>query len=216
MVYSIQNSETGELHYIHRDLSNVRQQVLDLETGEPLNGTKVKVRYVKHNNFQIPKKFLCDPNEKETEAQNLYNAGSPPAATTPMDGEGEEKSPRLYKKEDFIKMDGVRNDIILGYQNQTYQLFLIPTLFCCSLGLFFIMLLCESILHCWAHKKNSLNISKIYYFRSPLHLVTSQFCTVCRRENEMKKIEIFQALNKQVLQAARQSKTLKDMSKVIS
>uniref|UniRef100_A0A034VXP9 Uncharacterized protein n=1 Tax=Bactrocera dorsalis TaxID=27457 RepID=A0A034VXP9_BACDO len=109
MVYSIQNSETGELHYIHRDLSNVRQQVLDLETGEPLNETKVKVRYVKHNNFQIPKEFLCDPNEKETEGQNFCNAGSPPAATTPMDGEGEEKSSRLYKKEDFIKMDGVKN-----------------------------------------------------------------------------------------------------------
>lgn len=32
----------------------------------------------------------------------------------------------------------------------------------------------------------------------------------------MKKIESFQALNKQMLKAAKQSKTLKDMSKVIS
>lgn len=93
---------------------------------------------------------------------------------------------------------------------------LIPTLFCFSIGLCFILLLIEGFLHCWAHKKNLLTTSKIYYFRSPLHLLTSQFCAICRSENEMKKIENFQALNKQMLQAAKQSKTLKDMSKVIS
>nr|XP_014089484.1 uncharacterized protein LOC106617042 [Bactrocera oleae]XP_014089485.1 uncharacterized protein LOC106617042 [Bactrocera oleae]XP_014089486.1 uncharacterized protein LOC106617042 [Bactrocera oleae]XP_014089487.1 uncharacterized protein LOC106617042 [Bactrocera oleae]XP_014089488.1 uncharacterized protein LOC106617042 [Bactrocera oleae]XP_036215035.1 uncharacterized protein LOC106617042 [Bactrocera oleae] len=216
MVYSIQNSETGELHYIHRDLTNVRQQVLDLETGEPLNETKVKVRYVKHNNFQIPKKFLCDSNNEEVEEMNLHADCDATADSTPTDGEAEAKSHHLYKKEDFIKMDGVRNDIIFGYQKETYKILLIPTLFCFSIGLCFILLLIEGFLHCWAHKKNLLTTSKIYYFRSPLHLLTSQFCAICRSENEMKKIENFQALNKQMLQAAKQSKTLKDMSKVIS
>lgn len=81
---------------------------MDLETGEPLNGTKVKVRYVKHDNFQIPKKYLCDSNDKETEETTLYDALRSPTVT-PMDSEAEKKSHQLYKKEDFINMEGVRN-----------------------------------------------------------------------------------------------------------
>uniref|UniRef100_W8C8X5 Uncharacterized protein n=1 Tax=Ceratitis capitata TaxID=7213 RepID=W8C8X5_CERCA len=209
MVYSIQNSETGEHLYIHHDVSTIKQQVLDMETGEPLNGTQVKVRYGKHEHFQIPKKFLSDTNiEVKDKTHNL------PCMRLKRECH---RRRQLYKKEDFIKMDGVKNDIILGYEKERYLVFLILTFFCFSIGLYFLLVLIEEVLHYWAHKKNSLNTSKYYYFRSPLHVLSSQFCVVCRSEIEMKKIEIFQELNKQIVKAAKQSKTtLKDMSKVIS
>lgn len=42
----------------------------------------------------------------------------------------------------------------------------------------------EIALHVWAHKKNCQNINPCLYYRSPLHIYTSQFCNVCRDQND--------------------------------
>ncbi|XP_053952835.1 uncharacterized protein LOC128859781 isoform X2 [Anastrepha ludens] len=201
------------MDYTYRPLCSVKHQDFDMETGEPLNGTKWKVRYVKHENFHIPKKYLrvkthtkittfCDDEYSQTDIHVK------PFATATK---SEEKCGKQYKKEDFMNMDGVKNDILLGYTKETYILFLIPSLFYFTLTFTFILLAIEGFLHCWAHKKNSLNTNKSYYFRSPLHLLTSQFCARCRCECEME-IKIFQTLNKQ-MRKVRHSRALKDVTK---
>ncbi|XP_036336997.1 uncharacterized protein LOC118747113 [Rhagoletis pomonella] len=212
------NSETGETDHIYQHRCSIKRQIFDRETGEPLNGTKVKIRYVKHDNFQIPKQYLRGTNTEEIDKTmtSLYHGEYPQmdihVKPIPTENKPAEKCNKQYKKEDFINMDGVKNDILLGYSKETYLLFLIPTIICFKFT--FWLLAIEGFLHYWAHKKNSLNPSKLFYFRSPLNLLTSQFCALCRCESEMN-IEIFQTLNKQMREAS-QSKTLKDVSKVIS
>ncbi|XP_067613231.1 uncharacterized protein [Eurosta solidaginis] len=219
MVYSVQNSETGEMQYIYRDMNSIKLQVVDNETGEPLNGTMVKVRYVKHNNFAVPKIYLRDTTDDQLDTTNTtYDSNSTQHGINvkllSKESECAEKSSPKYKKEDFMNMEGVKNDIILGYRKANYQTFLIPTFFCFKVGFYLILMIIETILHLRSHHKNVLNSNKAYFFRSPLHLLTSQFCGICRGEKEMD-IEIFKMLNKQ-MRGSRQSKTLKDVSKVIA
>lgn len=48
--------------------------------------------------------------------------------------------------------------------------------------------LIELSIHVWAHKKNCRNLNPNIYYRSPLHIFTSQFCIVCRHESSMDQV----------------------------
>lgn len=50
----------------------------------------------------------------------------------------------------------------------------------------------EVALHLWSHKNNQRNTNKMIYYRSPLHVITSQFCAVCRQEREMEQVSKLQ------------------------
>lgn len=52
--------------------------------------------------------------------------------------------------------------------------------------------LAEVFLHLWSHKKNQHNTNTKIYYRSPLHVITSQFCAVCRQEREMEQVSKLQ------------------------
>uniref|UniRef100_A0A7G3AGN7 Putative secreted protein n=2 Tax=Lutzomyia longipalpis TaxID=7200 RepID=A0A7G3AGN7_LUTLO len=71
-------------------------------------------------------------------------------------------------------------------------MFLIPSLFFFfKLTAIFIIFL-ETLLHIWAHRRNSRNTNPCIYFRSPLHVVSSQFCAICRSESSMKRVKMIQ------------------------
>lgn len=91
---------------------------------------------------------------------------------------------------------------------------LLPTFFFFNIYAAMIVMILETFFHFWAHLKNGLNMDKNFYYRSPLHVVTSQFCSKCRYESEAD-ASIFRALNHQ-MRAARESKTLKDVTKAFS
>ncbi|XP_037932564.1 uncharacterized protein LOC119667327 [Teleopsis dalmanni] len=218
MGYTIQNSETGEVDYIYTDDSTtVELPKFDQETGEPLNG-KLKVRYIKHKSFHIPKKYLrgtpCEEFDKQISGD--YNENFPPhdIQVLPVNDKNEKPKSPQYAREDYLKMDGVINEIVLGYNKSSHHLLLIPTLFFFNIYLALLLGIIEMFLHWWAHHKNGLNTNKQIYFRSPLHLLTSQFCAVCRSESEMD-IKLFDMLNKH-MREARRSKTLRNVSKAIS
>lgn len=83
-------------------------------------------------------------------------------------------------------------DIILGCNKTSHRLFLLPSFF-----LFFrlcapVIEIIEIFLHVWAHKKNSQNTDENFYYRSPLHIVTSQFCAVCRNKKQMDQVSKLQ------------------------
>ena len=84
-----------------------------------------------------------------------------------------------------------KREITLGY-NPTHKLFLIPSLF-----LFFritavVLMFCELVLHIWSHWKNDRNTDKTVFYRSPLHLITGQFCAKCISESGMDKLGTIQ------------------------
>lgn len=143
-----------------------------------------------------------------------------------------------YEREDYIKMDGVSSvswpqlygsfdlykltfrlysqlqNIILGYERNSFLLFLIPTLFCWNFFLWALMSILEISLHMLSHYKNSLTMQKNLYFRSPLHVLSSQFCAICRNESGSKYNRTFDILNEQ-MRLAHRSDALKNMAKAM-
>lgn len=43
-------------------------------------------------------------------------------------------------------------------------------------------------LHVFAHRKNATTTNPYVHYTTPLHLITSQFCAICRAEHESDKI----------------------------
>ncbi|KAH8365863.1 hypothetical protein KR093_006693 [Drosophila rubida] len=222
MLLILQNSETGEFEYFYTDAARVKQPKYDEETGEPVND-RMKVRYRKHGNFHVPRHFLrgtiCD--EVENVLANKYQADLDITAKHLTGSEARKAESKLrqptpgYEREDFIDMDGVSTNIILGYErSNSFLLFLIPTLFCWSFLVWALLSVLEIMLHMLAHHKNSLTMQKNLYFRSPLHVLTSQFCAVCRNEYDSKYNRTFDLLNRQ-MRIAHRSGALKNMAKAI-
>lgn len=83
-------------------------------------------------------------------------------------------------------------DIILGCNKMSHRLFLIPSLFLCFRLCAPLIGIIEIALHVWAHKKNSKNTDENVYYRSPLHIFTSQFCAVCRNKAQMDQVSRLQ------------------------
>ncbi|KAM8710515.1 hypothetical protein ACLKA7_017176 [Drosophila subpalustris] len=223
MVYSIKNSETGEFEYFYTDSARVKQPKYDEETGEPVND-QMKVRYRKHGNFHVPRHFLrgtiCDEvdnvlankyqQDLDITAKHLVGADSMRQVEAKL-----KKTRPGYEREDYIEMDGVSSNIILGYKRtNSYLLFLIPTLFCWSFAVWCVLSILEIILHMMSHHKNSLTMQKGIYFRSPLHVLSSHFCAICRYETDSKYNRTFDMLNKQ-MRIAHRSGALKDLTKAI-
>ncbi|XP_033157649.1 uncharacterized protein LOC117139450 [Drosophila mauritiana] len=212
MGYSIKNCETGELEYFYTDTVRVNRPAFDEETGEPNHDQVTKVHFRKHTNFHVPKHYLrgtiCD--EVDDELANTVRHG----AATAIPNRTPKKVTPGYEREDYCQMDGVSNNIILGYNRNHYLLFLVPTLFCYNFVIGATLALIEIFLHMMSHHKNSLTMQKGLYFRSPLHVLSSQFCAICRTESDSKYNRIFDILNKQMRNAHR-SETLKDMAKAI-
>ncbi|KAH8402877.1 hypothetical protein KR222_008484, partial [Zaprionus bogoriensis] len=222
--FPFQNSETGEFEYFFTDSARVKQPKYDEETGEPVND-QMKVRYRKHGHFHVPKHILrgtiCD--EVDNALANKYQGDLDITAKHLVGNEAlkmeqaklKKTATPGYEREDFIEMDGVSTNIILGYKRNSQLIFLIPTLFCCSFIVWTLLAVLELILHMMSHHKNSLTMEKNLYFRSPLHVLSSQFCAICRNESNSKYNRTFDMLNKQ-MRLAHRSETLKNMAKVIA
>ncbi|KAH8305719.1 hypothetical protein KR059_008139, partial [Drosophila kikkawai] len=207
----LQNCETGEVEYFYTDTTRVKRLAYDEETGEPVHD-QMKVRYKKHGNFHVPKHFLrgtlCD--EVDDVLANTVRHG----AATDIPQKAPRKATPGYEREDYCQMDGVSSNIILGYKRNEYLLFLVPTLFCYNFFIGALLAVIEIFLHMMSHHKNSLTMQKGLYFRSPLHVLSSQFCAVCRTESDSKYNRIFDLLHKQ-MRASHRSGALKDMAKAI-
>lgn len=75
--------------------------------------------------------------------------------------------------------------IILGYNKTSHRLFLIPSLFFFPSVAAIILMITEITLHVWSHSKNTKNANPKIYYRSPLHALTSQFCSLCLETKEL-------------------------------
>lgn len=84
-----------------------------------------------------------------------------------------------------------KREITLGYR-PTHKLFLIPSLFLFFRITALVLMFCELALHIWAHRMNSRNKDATIFYRSPLHLITSQFCAKCLSQVGMAKLGLIQ------------------------
>lgn len=99
-----------------------------------------------------------------------------------------------YKGIFFIEL---LQEIILGCNKTSHRLFLIPTIFFFYRFCGVLIAIIEVCLHVWAHKKNAQNKNVHIYYRSPLHVMTSQFCAVCRNRSEMDRVSKLQVKRQQ-------------------
>lgn len=67
-------------------------------------------------------------------------------------------------------------------------LLLLPTLFVYPGLTTIIVAFLEVVIHMWAHKKNKTLTNKNIYYKSPMHIVASEFCAKCRDERTMDKV----------------------------
>lgn len=99
----------------------------------------------------------------------------------------------LYVVRNFERMKFHHlQEIILGCNKTSHRLFLIPSLFIFTRIFAPLILLIEVYLHVWAHRKNSRNTNANIYYRSPLHIITAQFCANCRNHSEMEQVSRLQ------------------------
>lgn len=151
------------------------QQSTDAETGEWNQGT---VCFDQETGEMFDYRFLANPP-----GQN-HDVPVPEAYRRQQRNEA-------YNKRWSPRKSCVQREITLGY-NPTHKLFLIPSLFLFFRVTALVLLFCELVLHIWAHRVNSSNKDETIFYRSPLHLITSQFCAKCTSQVEMKKLSLIQ------------------------
>ena len=83
-------------------------------------------------------------------------------------------------------------EIILGYNKTSHRLFLIPSIFLFTKLTAIFIVFAEVFLHIWAHRKNNNNTNMKIYYRSPLHIVSSEFCAICRTQSDMDQVSKIQ------------------------
>lgn len=181
--------ETGEVTLAQQCQSTE----IDMETGE--SDTNIAtIPTVRKRTFVIPKKLIQTPKSQKRKLRCMDNIDNY----------------TLFKKEEVINLQEVSfqihswffwyciilslfsKEIILGSNVTSHRLFLLPTMFVCFRLYAALMAFVEIFLHVWAHKKNSRNTDANVYYRSPLHIITSQFCATCLHEKQMDKVSKLQ------------------------
>ncbi|GAB0093210.1 uncharacterized protein DMENIID0001_082860 [Sergentomyia squamirostris] len=158
----VKDLETGE---IETHVLPETPDLFDQETGE-LNA--IAFRKTK---FNIPKSYL----------QHYEEPG--------REGKGSNDVYTLTNKD---KVMHLKEEIILGYNKTSHRMFLIPSLFLFFKLTAIFLFTVETLLHIWAHRRNSRNMNPCIYYRSPLHVISSQFCAICRSESSMKRVKKIQ------------------------
>jgi len=158
--------ETGELMSVRDDTKDYPLEY-DNETGE-FDVTKTSLKLRKTAHFSIPKNLITPQDDPKKCCINYNDTFT------------------LSKKEQVITL---QEEIILGCNKTSHRLFLIFA----SLSIFIrivtvVATILEVTIHVWAHKKNCRNSNPNIYYRSPLHVFTSQFCKACQHELEMDQV----------------------------
>uniref|UniRef100_A0A0K8TN03 Putative conserved plasma membrane protein n=1 Tax=Tabanus bromius TaxID=304241 RepID=A0A0K8TN03_TABBR len=163
----MQDSETGETDFVSNEIG------YDEETGEPQSNGQ-HINFPKRK-FNIPKQYL------ESATRRTYKQKKPLSCK------------ETFTLTDKDKVIHLKEEIILGYNKTSHRMFLLPSLFFFNRFAVIILAVCEIAMHIWAHRKNSRNTNPDIYYRSPVHILTSQFCAICRSEFEKDHINKIQS-----------------------
>ncbi|CAG9801060.1 unnamed protein product [Chironomus riparius] len=175
----LMDSETGEI--LFQRSTNLECHNLDLETGEILeecdesevDESQQKLHFVaRKSKFNVPKALIKEPKCESNAKFDCYLSS--------------QESFSLTNKKRVIDL---KEEIIFGYNKFSHRLFLIPSFFLFpKLGAIYIIVV-ELVLHIWAHHKNKRNQNPKIYYRSPLDILTSQFCNFCRETKDLQDLQ---------------------------
>ncbi|XP_055604373.1 uncharacterized protein LOC129752623 [Uranotaenia lowii] len=175
----MQDQETGELEF---GSFHSGSQFFDKETGESNPHPSALELRRERAKFYIPKQYLRNGTE-ESGWNKSYQQHHRPKYQRCVS-----KLNSSYPLASREKMMHMKEEIILGYNKTSYLLLLIPPLFIFPKLAIILILFTEVALHKWAHRKNARNQNPNIYYRTPLHIVSSQFCGLCRHERQMDRI----------------------------
>ncbi|XP_049294080.1 uncharacterized protein LOC125769400 [Anopheles funestus] len=170
------NLETGEMEYGTVGGYDRERIYLDKETGEVSSDpTEPAGSRRRRSKFHVPKQYLRNQC-------GIIARRPPPVAAVPSVG-----CAMMACKQKMIPM--MKEEITVGYNGTAaHLLFLLPLLFMTPKLFALVITFVEAILHMWAHRKNSTNGNPDVYYRSPMHVVTRNFCEICRHERLMGRV----------------------------
>ncbi|XP_050093305.1 uncharacterized protein LOC126576182 [Anopheles aquasalis] len=177
------NSETGEMEYESAGVYQDRERIyLDKETGEVSSYRPEPDPRQRRSKFLVPKQYL------RAQSGIIARKPSSPSAVPSV------ACATLACKQKMIPM--TKEEITVGYNSSAHLIYLLPLLFMTPKLFALIITLVEVILHMWAHRKNAAAAAAAsgdshrpdVYYRSPMHVVTRNFCEVCRHERLMGRV----------------------------
>lgn len=180
------DNETGEIVM----QSNLAECTLDVETGECVGSEhEVEPRQstVRKSKFNVPRSYLVQSEPQKAKEKCCLNTQETYTLTSKERViELKEVSETLLADYHRISIRSVHfQKIILGYNKTSHRLFLIPSLFFFPRFAAIILMITEITLHVWSHSKNTRNANPKIYYRSPLHALTSQFCSLCLETKDL-------------------------------
>lgn len=187
------DNETGEIVMN----SSLNECSLDVETGECVGDEaehelKAKQSAMRKTKFNIPKSYLMQAVPKSSKEKCCLDTQETFTLTS-KERVIELKEvfyipPRPTSQQRHLTIT-IRTfplqEIILGYNKTSHRLFLIPSLFIFPRLAAIIIMITEIALHVWSHSKNTRNANPKIYYRSPLHALTSQFCSLCLETKDL-------------------------------
>lgn len=179
------NHETGEMEYETVGGYDRERIYLDKETGEvssyPPEPTGPAHR--RRTKFLVPKQYLRSQSgivARRTATNGASASGCAAAINAAA------TAAAAACKQKMIPM--MKEEVTVGYNSAAHLLYLLPLLFMTPKLFALVISFVEMILHVWAHRKTGTNGNPAVYYRSPMHVVTRNFCEVCRHERLMGRV----------------------------
>lgn len=153
------------------------------ETGEVEQTQSFSIHSERRRPFQVPKKALhdyhklkhrTDRNDRMLELANMFNDSNDTF--------------------EYYHPVSIEHKFLNDTRNISPIVFLLPTLFLFPFPAWFAVfsILIELSLHMWTHKTNKYCKDSCLRYRSPLHILSSQFCALCKSKRNTQKISRLQ------------------------
>ncbi|KAJ9598900.1 hypothetical protein L9F63_026566, partial [Diploptera punctata] len=189
--------------YISRHIAMTNQQtepnygdILDHETGEPVQINSVNQPiYICRTNEEtgeLEKAPLCSENREKRKTFQVPKTAL--AKYQPTMNSNLLALAELFNDDEIRPQYYCPATIEEKFLHDTHNIspivFLLPTffLFPFPAWLTVISIIVELCLHMWAHKINKDCKDPDLMYRSPLHILTSQFCAFCKSKRYMKRV----------------------------
>ncbi|PSN44930.1 hypothetical protein C0J52_15008 [Blattella germanica] len=174
----ILDRETGEHVHNWSTQRTFTTSQTNAETGEIEQTPVSRVSPERRKTFQVPKKALQNYRHQTSQLEQNNNLILPDFLSDDT------------RKMHYYYPVSIERKFFQDNQNISPILFLLPTIFLFPFPawLTVISLIVEITLHMWAHKTNRKCNDPHLLYRSPLHILTSQFCALCKSKRYMEKI----------------------------
>lgn len=160
---------------------------LDLETGEETAGSSMSFFEGVHstNDETGESEMLRPPPTKTTTRRKPFQIPRSALLLEEPRPKPRGETPRVLTLTSTCR---IKDHVGRASQNMSPTVFLLPTLFLCPAWAAALCVILEVCIHMWAHKKNQQRNASDVHYRSPLNMITSEFCAYCQSDKLMDRI----------------------------